>query len=347
MKAALIAAAGALLLALPAQAQQKTTITLTTTVPEGSLLYTAMSVPFAEAVKSMCGDQVEVKPFGAGVLAKFSEAHMAVSDGRAVAAHTTPIWLVNQDPANALLGSLPGGLGSEAMLVWLYKEGGKDMWVKFRREKMGLHPIIAGMGTTEIFAHSHKPIRTKVDIQGVKFRTAGAWADILKGFGATPVIVGGAEVFPMLERRGIDAAEWLNPSGNHTAGLGKAAKYVIVPGMHSPSWPYEIVFKADFFDKLPKPVQACFEKAGELVTLQSYLTFGGLDLKAMEQLREKNEVVELDPAFVTEVKQSGRKWMNEKAAEEAKKGNNWGKDIAASYFAFQDRWDKNSDYRAR
>lgn len=347
MKAVLIAAAGALLLALPVQAQQKISITMTTTVPEGSLLYTAMSVPFAAAVKSMCGDQVEVKPFGAGVLAKFSEAHMAVSDGRAVAAHSTPIWLVNQDPANALLGSLPGGLGSEAMLVWLYKEGGREMWVKFRREKMGLHPIITGMGTTEIFAHSHKPIRTKADMQGLKFRTAGAWAEIMTSYGATPVVVGGADVFPMLERHGIDAAEWLNPAGNIAAGLGKAAKYIIVPGMHSTSWPYEVVFKADFFDKLPKPVQTCLENAGELATLQSYLTFGDLDLKAMAQFREKNEIVELDPAFVAEVKQSGRKWMTEKANEQAAKGNNWARDIASSYFSFQDRWDKNSDYRAR
>jgi TRAP-type mannitol/chloroaromatic compound transport system substrate-binding protein len=347
MKRLAFAAATGLLLALPASAQEKISITMTTTVPEGSLLYTAMSIPYVEAVKNMCGGQVEIKPFGAGVLAKFSEAHMAVQDGRAVAAHTTPIWVVNQDPANAMLGSLPGGMGPESMLVWLYREGGKDMWVKFRRERMGLHTIIAGMGTSEIFAHSHKPIRTKADMQGLKIRSSGAWADILKGFGATPVVLSGGDVFPMLERRGIDAAEWLNPSGNLTAGLHNVAKYVIVPGIHSASWPYEIVFKADYFDKLPKNVQACLEDAGELVTLRSYLIFGAQDLKAMAQLRQKNEIIHLDPVFVEEVKQEGRRWMNAKAEEQAAKGNKWGKDIAASYFAFQDNWDKNSDYRAR
>lgn len=347
MKPLAISVAASLLLASPALAQEKISISMTTTVPEGSLLYTAMTIPYVDAVKSLCGGNVEIKPFGAGVLASFSEAHKAVQDGRAVAAHTTPIWLVNQDPANAPLGSLPGGMGPESMLVWLYKEGGRDMWVKFRRENMGLHAVIAGMGTTEIFAHSHKPIRTKADMQGLKFRSSGAWADIMKTFGATPVVLSGGDIFAMLERRGIDAAEWLNPSGNISTGLANVAKYVIVPGIHSASWPYEIVFKADYFDKLPKTVQTCLEDAGELVTLRSYLTYGTLDLKAMAQLREKNEIIQLDPAFVAEVKQQGRSWMNKKADEQAAKGNKWGKDIAASYFAFQDNWDKNSDYRAR
>ena len=232
-------------------------------------------------------------------------------------------------------------------MIWLYNDGGRDLWIKFRREKMGLHPIIAGMGTTEIFAHSHKAICTIADLQGLKIRTSGAWADILKGLGATPVVLGGGDIFPMLERRGIDAAEWLNPSGNVSTGLANISKYVIIPGVHSTSWPYEVVFKADVFDKLPQRVQACLEQAGELVTLHSYLLFGQQDLKAMAQFRQKNEIVELEPAFIDEIKKRGRAWMNEKAAEQAAKGNNWGKQIAASYFAFQDHWDANSGYRAR
>src|SRR5690606_14299418 len=125
-----------------------------------------------------------IKAYCACVLAKCSEGHLAVQDGRADAAHTTPIWLDNQDHANAVLGSMPGGLGSEAMLTWLYSADGGSLWVKFRMEKMGLHAIIAGMGTTEIFAHSHKPIRTIEDMKGLKLRTSGAWADIVKGMGA-------------------------------------------------------------------------------------------------------------------------------------------------------------------
>jgi TRAP-type mannitol/chloroaromatic compound transport system substrate-binding protein len=347
MKRLTLLAAVCVLLSAPAIAQQKYSFTMTTTVPEGSILYTGMTIPYVEAVKSLCGDQVEIKPYAAGVLAKFSEAHLAVQDGRADSAHSTPIWLVNQDAANAPLGSLPGGMGSEAMLIWLYKEGGRQQWEKFRRDKMGLHMILAGIGTTEIFAHSHKPIRTVADLQGLKIRSSGAWADILKTFGATPVVLGGGDIFPMLERRAIDAAEWLNPSGNISTGLANITKYIITPGVHSMSWPYEVVFRAETFDKLPKPVQACLEHAGELVTLRSYLLFGQQDLKAMAQFRQKNEIIDLPPEFIEEVKKRGRVWLNEKAAELSAKGNNWAKEIAASYFAFQDFWDANSGYRAR
>jgi TRAP-type mannitol/chloroaromatic compound transport system substrate-binding protein len=165
--------------------------------------------------------------------------------------------------------------------------------------------------------------------------------------GATPVVLGGGEIFPMLERRGIDAAEWVNPGGNLSTGFANVAKYVIVPGMHSPSWPYEVVFKASTFDKLPKAVQSCLEEAGELVTLRSYLAFSASDIKAMAQYRSKNEVIELDPAFVVEIKKRGRVWLNEKAAEQAAKGNSWAKDMAASYFAYQDDWESSVSYRAR
>ena len=60
--------AAALLLSAPALAQQKYSFTMTTAVPEGSTLYTGMTVPYVEAVRSLCGGQVEIKPFGAGVL---------------------------------------------------------------------------------------------------------------------------------------------------------------------------------------------------------------------------------------------------------------------------------------
>ena len=226
-------------------------------------------------------------------------------------------------------------MGPEAMLAWLYKGGGRELWVKFRREKMGLHPIVTGIGTGEIFAHSHKPIRNIADMKGLKLRTAGAWADIVKGMGATPVVLGGSDIFGMLERRGIDATEWVNPSGNLSTGFANVAKYVIVPGIHSPSWPYEVLFKAELFDKLPKTIQSCLEEAGELVTLRSYVTFGTADVKAMAQFRSKNEIIELEPAFIEEIKKRGRSWLEEKAGEQAAKGNPWARDIAGSYLRFR------------
>ena len=80
---------------------------MTTVVPEGSELYTVMTLPYVAAVKSLCRDAVEIKPFGAGVLARFTEAHLAVQDGRADSAHATPIFIVNHDPANALSARYP------------------------------------------------------------------------------------------------------------------------------------------------------------------------------------------------------------------------------------------------
>ncbi len=51
------------------------------------------------------------------------------------------------------------------------------------------------MRPTEVFAHSHKPIRSLADMKGFKMRTVGAWADILPKLGASVITLPGGEVF--------------------------------------------------------------------------------------------------------------------------------------------------------
>src|SRR5258708_34010449 len=101
---------------------------------------------------------------------------------------------------------------------------------------MGLPPVFSGSGPTEIFAHSHKPIRNAGDIKGMKFRTAGAWAVIMKDYyGASTTVLPPSEIFPALERHVIDGTEYITPSSNFSAGLHNVAKYVVLPGIHQPS----------------------------------------------------------------------------------------------------------------
>lgn len=333
-------------LALPAAAQDKVKLRMTTIVPEGTYLFTAFSKRFVEHAARLTGGKVEITAYPPGVLAPPFEVYKAVEDGRADMGHAPPALIYQRDPTMALFSSFPGGLGIEATMHWLYQGDGLKLLAQHHRERLGLHPLVAGVATTEIFAHAHKPIRTAEDLKGLKFRTLGMWADLLRGFGAEPVATPTSEVASALERKVIDATKMAGPADNVQMGLQKLAKYVMVPGAHLPGGYFTVFLKASAWDALPADARSGLELAARLTSFDSYLEKGKMDIDAMAELRKgANEVVPLDPKFIEQIKQAGRAWAKTKAAEEKAKGNPWTERVADSVFAFQDKWDANRDYR--
>ena len=65
------------------------------------------------------------------MLAPPFEAPQAVQKGIADVAYFFPAFMVNQDPANAFLAGLPGGMSAEATMAWLFYGGGEKLWVRF------------------------------------------------------------------------------------------------------------------------------------------------------------------------------------------------------------------------
>ncbi len=254
---------------------------LTTFVPERSGAYRDFVQVFIDYVHEITKGEVEIKGFGVGVLANAFEGPKAVEDGVADIAFFYPAFLVNKDPVNALFTGMPGGLSAEAMFHWLYEGGGEKLWVEHRRETMNLHPVIGGIGPTEIFMNSHKPVRTEADLKGLKARTAGAWADLLTELGATPTVLQVTEIFTSLERKIIDATEFATPSTNIKLCYHNVAKYIIIPGIHSPSFAYEALWRMDVWDGLSDDLKAKLTMAGRMATLTGFLKTGMADLDAM------------------------------------------------------------------
>lgn len=319
---------------------------LTTFVTENTAVYRDFVQTFIKNVNEITGGEVEIKGFGVGILANAFEGPKAVQNGVADIAFFYSAFLVNDNPANALFCGMPGGMSADPMFHWLYEGGGAQLWTDFRRQEMNLHSIVSGIGPTEVFLNSNKPIRTVADMKGVKIRTAGAWSDILVELGATPTVQQQTEVFTSLERGIIDATEFAGPSTNIKLGYHNVAKYILIPGIHSPSFAYEVIWKKDVWDKLPADLRMKLELAAKLTTMEGYLKTGMADLEAMEEYRKgKNEIVTLSPELIAEVRKLGRQWCERKSAEMKAKGNDWMEKISGSYYKFIDRWEEFGDYR--
>jgi TRAP-type mannitol/chloroaromatic compound transport system substrate-binding protein len=318
-------------------------------ISEGSFFYNNFMQRFADNVTVTTGGKMEIKPFGAGVVVPAFKVYEAVQDGIVEAGHSTPSYLVNQDPTNAIFASFPGGMSGIATLHWLYNGGGEKMLQDFRSEKMGLHSIVVGVGTSEILAHSNKPIRTTADLKGLKYRTSGAWASVVKEvYGSIPTVVPGGEIYTLLQRKGVDAIEWSTPGANLSEGFHEVAPYIIMPGVHQPSFVWEVVVKEERWKALPDALKKQIEAAAKLTTYESFAKFGDADIKAMAVYKNsKVEIIQLDTKVVEELRASGRDWAKEKASEKTASGDPQMQKILDSYLAYQKNWADNSGYLIR
>jgi len=335
------------LVALPALAAD-VTWRVPTSVPEGSPFYVNFLERFADNAALLTGDRVEIQPFGAGVLVPALQVYDGVRDGIVEAGHSTPSYLVNKDPINAIFAGFPGGMGPEAFVTWIYEGGGKEKLSEIRASE-GFKNLIVGIGSSEIMAHANKPIRSAEDLKGLKYRTSGPWAEVMREyFGAVPTVVPPGEIYTLLQRKGVDAIEWGPPSGNLPEGFHEAAPYIIVPGVHQPTFLWEVVVKQETWDALDDDLKPLLEAAAELTTLESVVSFYDKDMKAMETFRGgKNEIITLDPAFIEQLSSAGSDWISKKADAQKEAGKPAMADILAYYNAYKARWSAESSYLIR
>jgi TRAP-type mannitol/chloroaromatic compound transport system substrate-binding protein len=135
-----------------------------TSVPAGSPFYVNFLERFAGNIATLTKDRVEIQPFGAGVIVPALQVYDAVKSGTVEAGHSTPSYLVNQDPVNAVFAGFPGGMGPEAYISWIYEGGGQKRLQELRASE-GLHSLIVGIGSSEILAHSNVPIKSAADLK--------------------------------------------------------------------------------------------------------------------------------------------------------------------------------------
>ena len=343
-----LALAGAISLMAAGAMAQDVTWRVPTSVPEGSPFYVNFLQRFASNVTLLTDGKVEVQPFGAGILVPALQVYDGVLDGIVDAGHSSPSYLVNKDPINAIFAGFPGGMGPEAYTTWIYEGGGKEKLEAIRAAE-GMKSLVVGIGSSEIMAHSNIPIRSAADLKGLKYRTSGPWAEVMRDyFGAVPTVVPPGEIYTLLERKGVDAIEWAPPSANLPEGFHEAAPYIIIPGVHQPTFLWEVVMKQETWDKLDEALKPKIEAAAELTTLQSLMNFYDKDMVAMETYRaSKAEVITLEPAFVKELSEAGVDWIKKAAAAQKDAGKPEMSAILDDYLAYEARWTAESGYLIR
>lgn len=344
-KAHLIVAFGLALACASTQAAE--TYTVPTSVPEGSFFFENFLVRFAKNADLLTDGEVKIRPVGAGVIVPALQVFESVQNGVLKAGHSTSTYLVNQDPLNNVFASFPGGMSGEETLSWLYEGNGLKYLQEYRKKEMGLHSMVVGVGSTEILAHSNKKIQNLDDFKGVKYRTAGAWAEVVKQVGASPTVVPPGEIYTLLQRKGVDAIEWATPGANFTEGFHEVAPYILTPGVHQPSFVWEFFMTTKSWDALDKATQDKLEAAAKLTTMQSYFHFLDADMKAMQAYKDAGiEILRLEPAAIEDLAKRGNDLISSQI-EARPEGKTDAKAILKDYQDYMKRWSDNSSYLYR
>lgn len=296
---------------------------------------------FADQVEVMSDGRIQIEVHPAGTLGPGLKVSETVANGVADMGHTWVGYDWGADQTAVLFGGFAGSFDTERMLHWLYEAGGTDLWAEWRDEEFNLVAMPLFIRTAEVFLHSRKPVQSLADLQGLKLRTAGAWIEISKGMGAAPVTMPGGDVYPALERGAIDATEWGTLWENQAPGFHRVTKYVIIPGVHQPTAPFELVINKEAWAAMSEADQQIIRDAAFLTTMKSWLTIGQNDAKALTFFREQgNEIIELDPEVQYEARDAGLKWAEGIAAD-----NEWFARVLEHQVAFDELWKGAEGYR--
>lgn len=326
---------------VPAFAQEQTHSFSMATGWSGGPLMEEGAQAFADKLSQLSNGRITVEVYPAGTLGPGLKVSETVSNGVADMGHTWAGYDWGADPTAVLFGGYAGSFDSERMLHWLYRGGGTELQAEWREENFDLVSMPLFIRTAEVFLHSRKPVSTLEDLQGLKLRTAGAWLEISKGMGASPVTMPGGDVYTALERGAIDATEWGTLWENQSPGFHRITEYVIIPGAHQPTAPFELVVNQDSWNEMSAQDQGLVREAAFSTTINSWLTIGQEDAKALAFFREQgNKIIELAPEVQYQVREAGLEWAETIAAD-----NDWFSRVLDSQTAFSDLWKDSSKYR--
>ena len=156
---------------------------MTACMDAGIPMYKSGPALFAKKVGDLSKGRLQIRVLPAGAIAPAFEGTDAVQKGIAEMAFNWAGLDIGRDPTGVLFGGYPGCMEDVPMLHWIYAGGGAKLWNEWRLSKFNIVAFPLAIRPPEILAHSHKPIRNLEDFKGLKMRTVGAWAQILKELG--------------------------------------------------------------------------------------------------------------------------------------------------------------------
>ena len=238
---------------------------MVTTWPTGIPWHQAV-LHFADTVSKLSNGQLKIKVYPAGSIVPAFQVFDAVRNGVAEIGHDWPGYWKGKNQAFVAFASVPFGMNNVEYSIWLMFGGGMKL-AKELYGKYGLVPLMGGNSGQEMGFFTKKPITEVSQLKGMKVRTVGWAADILKNMGVSVTPLPGGEIYLAFERGVLDSAEFSTPYITFPMGFQDIAKNVMVPGWHQTAVQLMFEVNKKAYDKLPDHLKYVLEIASRELQL--------------------------------------------------------------------------------
>ena len=297
---------------------------------------------FAKDVKTMSDGRLNIKVYAGGELVPPLETFDAVSQGTVEMGHGAAYYWAGKVPAAQFFTAVPFGLNAQGMNSWLYAGGGLELWREVYAP-FNLVPFPMGNTGVQMGGWFNKKINSVADLKGLKMRIPGLGGKVLAKAGGTPVLLPGGEIYTALERKTIDATEWVGPFHDERLGLYRAAKYYYYPGWHEPGPVLELIVNKNAWATLTPDLQKIVDTAAASSNVWMLSQFEAQNLTALRKLKEQDKVTVLP--FPDDVLKELHKMTKEVLDEEAAKDPTFKKvyDAYETFSKDNDGWNALSE----
>lgn len=295
------AVAGAAAVAMPSVSRAQTlTWKFQSTWPTKDIFH-EFAVDFANRVNAMSGGRLKLDVLAAGAVVPAFQMQDAVNAGILDGGHGVSAYWYGKNKAFSLFGTPPAlGWDANNFLGWMNYGGGYDLYNELVNGimKLNLTGFLTGPMPCQPLGWFKNEIKSPDQFKGLKYRTVGLAADVMKELGAAITILPGGEIVPALERGVIDGAEFNNPSSDSLLGFQDVSKVYMMGSYHQAAESFEILFNKKRFDSLPEELKAIIKFSSE--SASSDMLWKALDRysKDLEMLKGKGVQVIPTPESV-------------------------------------------------
>jgi TRAP-type mannitol/chloroaromatic compound transport system substrate-binding protein len=287
---------------------------MVTTWPANFPIFQEGAERFADDVRTMSNDRLDIHVYAGGELVPALQVFDAVSNGVVEMGHGSPYYWAGKVPEAQFFSSVPFGMTAKGMNAWLYNAGGLELWNEIYKP-FNLMAFPMGNTGVQMGGWFNKQINSMEDIKGLRMRIPGLGGKVFKKAGGNPVLMAGSEVYTALERGTIDATEWVGPFHDMRLGLNRAANYYYYPGWHEPGTVFELMINDSKWSLLPKDLQKIVETAAAATSEWIYAQMEFHNQQALTELKTKKNIKILE--FPDEVLSSLKRLTKETLDEEA------------------------------
>ncbi len=262
---------------------------LTSSFPKTLDLMYGGAETFARTVGALTGGKFRIDVSPAGDIVPGLQALDAVQAGTVEACQTSMDYFYSKDPTFALATAMPFGMNARQQAAFAAEGGGTDLFNAFLADYNVL-ALPAGNTGAQMGGFFRKPLKSAVDLQGMKIRVGGLAGMVLQRLGAIPQQTPRSELYNALDQGTIDAATWVSPYDDEKlTGDEKTALQKVAPNYYYPGWwrggsVIHVVFNKAKFDALTPVYQAALRAAAAVAHADMLARYDARNPPALKRL---------------------------------------------------------------